>query len=118
MMSQKHYVYIFVRQDISNEQQLVQSSHVALVLGTRLGRKYQYTSSKFNPDELYFTVIGIPTLKDFVQVQQDLGDVQYECFYEPDIGNQMTALASYPIPVNHPIRKSKLKKYKLLKFKK
>src|ERR1035437_6352178 len=112
-MFHKHYVYIFVRQDISREQQLVQSSHVALLFGSRLGRKIQ---NKYNIDDLYFAIIGIPHLKDFVQVQQDLGDLPYELFYEPGIGNQLTAIASYPISYKDPIRKKKLAKYKLLKF--
>ena len=112
-MFHKHYVYIFVRQDISHEQQLVQSSHVALLLGSRLGRKIQ---NKYNVDDLYFAIIGVPHLKDFVQVQQDLGELPYELFYEPDIGNQLTAIATYPIHYKDPIRKKKLAKYKLLKF--
>ncbi len=113
-MAEKHYVYIFVRQDISAEQQLVQSSHVALMLGSRLGRRFQGDQKKYKIDDLYFTVIGITTLKDFVQVQKDLSEFQYECFYEPDIGHEMTAIATYPI--HHKKRGTLRTKYKLLKF--
>lgn len=113
----KNYVFIFVRQDISPEYQLVQASHAALKLGSRLGKKIWPGTEMpdfTKIDELYFTVIGVPTLKDFVQVQKDLnGTIKYECFYESDIGGEMTAIATYPIPYK---KRGKLLKYKLLTF--
>lgn len=90
-MDNPSYVYIFVRQDLSNEQQLVQAAHVALVLGNKL--------KKDSVAELYFAVIGIPQLSDFCKVMKDLKKhgTQYECFYEPDQGNTLTAIATHPI---------------------
>lgn len=87
----KEYVYIFVRQDLSNEQQLVQAAHVTLVLGSKLKHK--------DVSELYFAVIGIPQLSDFCGVMKDLHThgTKYECFYEPDQGNTITAIATHPI---------------------
>lgn len=100
------YTYIFVRQDQSKEQQLVQAAHVALVLGTKL---------KKDVSNLYFSVIGIPTLKDFCKVMKDLKEhgTKYEVFYEPDVGNTMTAIASYPIRKD---KRGKLLNYKRLRF--
>ena len=107
-MDNPEYVYIFVRQDLSNEQQLVQSAHVALVLGNKL--------KKDSVAELYFAVIGIPQLSDFCGVMRDLKKhgTQYECFYEPDQGSTLTAIAT------HPIRKDQrgiLMNYQRLRFK-
>lgn len=101
------YVYVFVRQDLSKEQQLVQAAHVTLVLGNKLKRT--------DVSELYFTVIGIPQLIDFKTVFDDLHrhGTKYETFYEPDQGSTLTAVAT------HPIRKAdrgNLLKYKLLKL--
>lgn len=103
------YVYIFVRQDLSPEQQAVQSAHVALVLGHKLKRT--------DVSELYFTLIGIPQLIDFRDVVKtlQLRGTQYESFYEPDQGNTLTAIAT------HPIKKSErgaLRAFPLLRFKK
>jgi len=104
----KEYVYIFVRQDLSNEQQLVQAAHVTLVLGSKL---------KGDVSELYFSVIGIPQLSDFCGVMKDLHEhgTKYETFYEPDQGNTLTAIATYPI---HENKRGNLLKYKRLTFNK
>lgn len=101
------YCYIFVRQDLTPEQQLVQSAHVALVLGNKLKRT--------DVSQLYFTVIGIPQLIDFRDVIKTLHKhgTKFESFYEPDQGNTLTAIAT------HPIKKSErgiLRDYKLLRF--
>ena len=101
----RHYTYIFVRQDISPEQQLVQAAHVALVLG-----------SKLKPDQvknLYFAVIGIPNLKGFCSVMKQLGklNIDFTTFYEDDLGDEMTAIATYPI---HHKDRGELLEYKKL----
>ncbi len=105
-MEESKYVYIFVRQDLSKEQQLVQSAHVALVLGSKLKGKVE---------GLYFTVIGIPRLIDFCDVMKKLQEhgTKYEIFYEPDQGNTITAIATYPILKS---KRGKLLDYKLLRF--
>lgn len=104
-----NYVYIFVRQDLSKEQQLVQAAHATLVLGSKLDKK------KFDAAELYFAVIGVPKLTSFCQVMKDLKKhgTEYECFYEPDQGNTMTAIATYPIPKED---RKNLLEYPKLKF--
>lgn len=106
-MENPEYVYVFVRQDLSKEQQLVQAAHATLVLGNKL--------KSHDPSELYFTVIGIPQLIDFRKVMNDLNahGTKYETFYEPDQGGTLTAIAT------HPIRKDKrgnLREYKLLRM--
>ena len=106
-MNTPEYVYIFVRQDLSKEQQLVQAAHATLVLGSKLKRK--------DADELYFAVIGIPKLTDFCKVMKDLKKhgTEYETFYEPDQGNTMTAIATMPVPKD---KRGILLEYKRLRF--
>ena len=107
-MDNPFYCYIFVRQDLSKEQQLVQAAHATLVLGSKLGKKH-------DPSGLYFAVIGVPRLTSFCQVMKDLKKhgTEYECFYEPDQGNTMTAIATYPIPKEE---RGALMEYPKLKF--
>jgi hypothetical protein len=105
-MNTKEYIYIFVRQDLSNEQQLVQAAHVTLVLGNQL-RDYKV-------DDLYFAVIGVPDIKGLVKAAHDLGDRQYVKFYEPDQGNTITAIATFPIKDQD---RGELLKYKKLQLK-
>jgi len=106
-MDNPNYVYIFVRQDLSEEQQLVQAAHVTLVLGNKL---------KQDVSEVYFTVIGVPQLIDFRGVMNDLNahGTRYETFYEPDQGGTLTAIATHPIPKDE---RGALRDYKLLRFK-
>lgn len=106
-MENPEYCYVFVRQDLSKEQQLVQAAHATLVLGNKLKRS--------DVNELYFTVIGVPQLIDFVKVTKDLNahGTKYESFYEPDQGNTLTAIATHPIPKD---QRGKLKDYKLLRL--
>lgn len=107
MNTEPSYVYVFVRQDLSREQQLVQAAHATLVLGSKLKNK--------DVSELYFTVIGVACLTDFTKVIHDLKKhgTKYEFFYEPDQGNTLTAIATHPIPKAD---RGKLKDYKLLRM--
>ena len=103
----REYIYIFVRQDMSPEQQLVQSAHATLVLGNKLNHK--------DVSELYFTVIGVENLMALGHVMRDLNKCgkNFITFYEPDQGNTLTAIATYPIPAEE---RGSLKEYKLLRF--
>lgn len=97
----KNYVYIFTRQDISPEQQLVQSAHVALKLGFNAAPWFNTQSTAWlNPDDTYFTVVGVRNLEG-LQAAVDIlmaYDFKFEAFAEPDIGGELTSVATYPIP--------------------
>ena len=87
------YAYFVVRQDISREQQLVQTAHVAMALG----QKYR------TPDAhgLSFVVFGVPTKVDLVMLGMNL-EIEHEIdttvFFEPDInGGEPTAIALPPM---------------------
>lgn len=108
---QHRYVYLFTRKDISKEQVVVQTAHVALELGSLLKKE------NIPVDNLYFAVCEAENEDDLYSIKESLdGDtnVRYTCFYEPDIGNQLTSIATFPV-LSH--KRDYFRKYKLLKFK-
>jgi len=112
----RHYVYIFVRQDLPPAYQLVQAAHVALKAGYQLAtiQKDDVVQLKnVTPDGLYFTVIGVRDDSALNAVKGDLDyrGLKYWSFLEPDIGNQVTAVATMPIPARE---RGDLMKHKLL----
>jgi hypothetical protein len=88
----KKYIYIFTRQDMIPEQQIVQSAHATLLLG-------KYLDKEEDPNNIYFTLIGVRNLEALNAVEEILFKFafKYEAFVEPDIGFQKTSIAVYPI---------------------
>jgi hypothetical protein len=103
----RNYSYFFTRQDISPEQQLVQTAHVALELGNTLKPE--------QVQNLHFTCCGVANLEELEMIQSVLDEFghQYIAFREPDIGNQITAIAVEPIAEN---KRGVLRNYPLLNF--
>lgn len=119
-----YYAYFFTRQDISPEQQIVQTAHAALKLGVNSQRQPDLdidggyiphqVNEQVNPDETYFTVVGVrneDALKACIEILERFG-FNYEAFIEPDMDNQITSVAVYPIPEN---MKGPLQAFNLLK---
>jgi hypothetical protein len=105
----KRYVYLFTRQDIFKEYQLVQTAHVALKLGTKM-------SKHEDPDNIYFTCIGVRNLEALKAVGTILDQFHfgYESFIEPDLnGGELTAIAVYPRDED---KRGVLLAFNLLKF--
>jgi hypothetical protein len=104
--NEPEYMFIFVRQDISKEQQAVQAAHVAYKAGCMYG---------YNPDETYFVLVGVEdeAALNEAKATLDIKDVSFEQFYEPDLGDSLTAVASVPIKEH---RKRFLKHYQKLVF--
>lgn len=113
VFNDRKYVYTFVRQDIPSEYQLVQATHATFVAGHGLALTGQV--GKDEASQIYFTVVGVADedgLKEAINHCAVRGIDTYK-FYEPDIGNQMTAVTTVPIPARE--RRSLLT-YNLLKF--
>lgn len=108
----RHYVYTFVRQDINPEYQLVQAAHAAARMGHRLGQ--DGIAPDFF-DELYFAVIGVANDEEMAIAIKDCKETGLKVypFYEPDIGNVLTAFSTSPVRAD--LRK-RLLSYKKLKF--
>lgn len=102
------YMFIFVRQDISNEQQAVQAAHATFVAGS----KFTHAS----PDKVNFVLVGVRNTHELKLTQQRLEayGCEFVTFVEPDLDNSITAIATTPLKEH---QKRFLKKYKLLEFK-
>jgi hypothetical protein len=112
----KYYAYFFTRQDISPEQQIVQTAHAAFQLGVHSQRVIDkktaegdgYVPCQFNeqvtPEETHFTIIGVRDLGALNAVERILAEFGYrfEKFYEPDLKDgEYTAIGVYPISEYH-----------------
>ena len=91
-MAKRKYVYFFTRQDISPEQQVVQTAHVALKLGCVFG-------ADIKPDETYFTVVGVRNQEALLAAMRILiaFEFPFTDFVEPDMGGELTSIATTPI---------------------
>jgi len=91
----KHYSYFFTRQDISPEQQIVQTAHSALCLGVRA----KEGGATIDPDTLNFVVVGVRDLAGLLAVQEILQEFNflYEIFYESHMRDEPTSIAVYPV---------------------
>jgi len=88
------YAYIFTRQDLSAEQQLVQTAHCTMVLGQNVDRN-QYDASN-----LHFVVFGIPTHTELVEklALVNAAGIKTVEFNESDLKtNQLTSFACKPL---------------------
>lgn len=104
------FTYVFVRQDISCEQQLVQAAHATLEVGTQLRPEAA--------QNLHFCVCGAPNEADLMDIRDTaisngLPESKVVSFYEPDIGNQLTAFATLPLKGSE---RDVFRKYKRLTF--
>lgn len=81
-------MYVLVRNDLSTPQKAVQSAHAAIE-ASRAFIKH----GEEHPSVIILVVKSEHKLK----VIADKLDVKYRAFFEPDIGNQLTAIATAPI---------------------
>jgi hypothetical protein len=102
-----YYCYIFVRQDITPEQQLIQFGHVAAKAGAK------------SPDKLWeyvhFVGIGVRNERELHKAALLMADndIPYSTFNEGAMDDELTAVAS--VPVRGPTREV-FKNYKTLRF--
>lgn len=85
------YMYILIRNDLSNAQRAVQACHAAI----ESSRAFMNKESE-HPSVILCTVKSEHKLLKCAE-ELDLKDIDYKIFREPDIGNQATALASKPL---------------------
>jgi len=112
----KYYAYFFTRQDISPEQQIVQTAHAAFQLGVQSQRANIDSKSagdgfvpalfneQVNAAETYFTVIGVRDQGALLAVERILQKFgyRYEKFFEPDLKDgEFTSIGVYPIAADH-----------------
>ena len=102
----KEYTYIFVRQDISIEQQMVQVGHVCMKMG--------YYLPLADPDKTHFVLVGVRNEEALEAIKDILEafDYEYSMFTETYPKPHKTAIATYPVKEHD---KGVLKAFNLLK---
>lgn len=95
------YVYVIVRRDLEKVQQLVQAAHVTMVVGQAVS-KHKHNAARQN-----FCVFGTEDLQSLEDMKTRLLDkkISFKEFYEPDLKNQLTAIATLPLRKNTAVRK-------------
>ena len=81
-------MYVIVRKDLSNSQQAVQAGH-ALSEFLLYGKNTKWDNGTL----IYLGVRGLWELEK-LKMKLKMRNVPHSEFYEPDIGNQLTALAT------------------------
>ena len=86
----KPYVYVFIREDISAAQQLVQVGHAALEAGFAFEQPSQVAS---------LIVLSVPDRESLLEASRYLEDksIEHHLFFEPDFDMGHSALATRPI---------------------
>lgn len=104
--SEHPYVYIIVRNDLSNAQKAVQGTHVAIEVARNSMDKQQE-----HPSVIYVIVRNEQKL---INISKELldNDIEIKVFREPDIDNEMTAIATVPLIGS---KRDCLKRFQLLK---
>jgi hypothetical protein len=96
-------MYIFVRQDLSQPQQIVQASHAAHEAGHDFGKAEGST---------HIVLIGMPSQAKLLATADhlDTHNIPYKLFYEPDYDTGYTAIATQPLVGDQrvPLRKFRL----------
>lgn len=107
----KRYSYIFVRQDLSIEQQMIQAAHATMQIGYEIATSkpfdrmnhpsgtVAYDKGFGPPKDVHFVLIGVRNIGGLNAVAKILDKFGYlhKTFIEPDIGNQPTAICTMPI---------------------
>lgn len=97
------YIYIFVRKDLPHAQRVVQASHACVEVMNKI-------KEEIHP---HIVVFGSSNEKKLKEVIKYLAEVNIKCeyFIEPDIGGQITAVATFPLKGEE---REHLRKYCLL----
>lgn len=114
----RHYLYIFVRQDMIPEQVAVQASHATFVAGARIAKEVTRNATRpraFDPTSTHFVLIGVPDLAALHEAWNHVHENVCEphAFHEEDIGGEMTAFTTGIITQEN---RHWFKQYNLLKF--
>jgi hypothetical protein len=86
MPNEDGHLYVVVREDLSSAQQAVQSAHACIEVARN-------TQIDKHPNLVMLTIKDEHKLQKF---SDDLG-IPVQEFREPDIGNQLTAIAAGPL---------------------
>jgi hypothetical protein len=97
-------MYIFIREDLSGPQRIVQAAHAAHEAGQEFGKE---------PGSTHIVLIGMPSQDKLLKTAEhlELHDIEYRMFHEPDYDTGYTAIATRPLRGD---QRKPLKRYSLL----
>lgn len=87
-MNEHKYMYVIVRNDLSGPQKAVQSAHAAI----ESGRRYL----KEGEEHPSVIILIVKNERKLIELQDKI-PYDHVVFREPDIGNQVTAIATKPL---------------------
>lgn len=98
-------MYIFIRQDLTHPQQIVQAAHATHQAGIKFGDTELPT---------HFVLIGVKDQKQLQKTAMYLSQhgIEHEMFNEPDYDTGYTAIATKPL---YGEQRAPLRKYNILK---
>lgn len=107
--NQTPYTYVFVRQDIPKEYQIVQACHACLEMG------FSLPDSKKPQETSFLVLIGVKDEQDLNEKAEylDRHGLLFSRFYEPDYNTGYTAICTEPI---YGEQRKLFKKFKLFKM--
>jgi hypothetical protein len=114
----RHYLYIFVRQDMTPEQIVVQTAHATFVAGSAIRADHTGNACRrapFNPYHTHFVVLGVPDHKELMDtmIGVQMKGFQPHPFFEGALDNELTAFTTGIITQEH---RHHFKQFNLLKF--
>ncbi len=83
-------MYIFIREDLTTPQKIVQASHAALEAG------FVYDKP---PSSTHLVLLGAKNQEDLLSISNHLKkcNIDFQMFYEPDYDTGFTAIATRPL---------------------
>lgn len=104
-MNDSPYMYLFIREDLSIPQLIVQTSHAAYEAGAGFDRPHRTPN---------IVLIGVSDQDQLKQTAEYLGKhgIEFEMFHEPDYDTGYTSIATKPLFGKE---RKPLQKYKLFK---
>jgi len=83
-------MYIFIREDLSGPQRIVQAAHAAHEAGQEFGK---------HDGSTHIVLIGMPTQDKLLKTAEhlEMHEIDFKMFYEPDYDTGYTAIATQPL---------------------
>ena len=94
-MTQVHSKLIVItRRDLSSGQQMIQAAHAAI----QFQHEHPKIAKEWNTNSKYLIFLSVENEYELTKFLQKIQfrDLKYAVFTEPDIGNQLTAIAIEP----------------------
>ena len=101
MCAETDYMYIFIRGDLSSQQQIIQAAHSSTYIGSKYG------------GDSHIVLCGVKCENGLYDISEYLegNSIDFHMFYEPDV-KSYTSLTTEPLKGD---KRKLMKKFKLLR---